>query len=402
MISTDLSPHYPISQPAKLSPKGRQNSPIYSFKNIVCFAKNVPNDPISLLIRLVSLRNAPQMETWEALTNLPYSELLREKEKGVLPFKHFLSQRGVWIPCIEDMHEKVAQNILAKVQDFLENPLSAKLKRRIFAISVRAQILSLSSEPRKKPVYIVRGPPGAGKSTYLHTRNQFSISSDLIKILLLSKIRGLNPQQLHIQSTAILERICRVVEEQFQQTITTEGQFTITETILNKIIAARKFKQPVHIVDIHIDFITICCRILQRSTFEPRMNFDCLSKCYIQSKKTTQECCKLVKVCAPLLAQYKMLLWRKGRYFKIAELDPKKKSIHVIHPCTYKKNVVFDSVALDNEITEVGKLVITQQLILDLVKGMPERTAETISNALSKYLGRTFKEALDIHASIVA
>lgn len=391
--------------------------------NIKAYGRDVD----TLQARLDCMRLDSSIETWEALTCIPTNILKAVKDQGLKnknldAFKKMLCVKGAWIPEIEGMHLKIMHNMLTRLGHVMREPgqiaaeseIAAEIetkiesemraaKREVAGFQKTMKKLKTNllkgadrEKPAKRMLTLARGAPAVGKTAFL--AGQFALACDDIKVLILNNLKGLTPQQTHFESTAIVELFRTSAEEHFGQGLTNDALFIQDDVILAKIADAKKGNQQIRMTDIQVDFKTICCRILKRSPYEPRMNFDILSKSFRASIENRAKALAMVKGNPDVFKEFTLTVWNGRGYDVVAYLDQATGKLVVNNPKEFEKIVDADSAKIQAEIEEVGNTIITEDFIKEFTAGMPEETRKEFSAALGKHLGKPFSVALDEHS----
>lgn len=173
-------------------------------------AKSVLNELVKLpaaentyVARLACLKADHTIFTWQALTRNP--EELKALAQTDLPgLEVRLSEPGVWLPEVENINTNVLMSLTTKLADR-------------YAGSFQALLLE-SGVAEVKDVSVVRGPPGAGKTSFL--QGGFSIGSDEVKNYLQNRMPGVTMSQLYVHAQSLLGRFMDSMESKFSQSLT--------------------------------------------------------------------------------------------------------------------------------------------------------------------------------------
>jgi len=332
--------------------------------------------------RLECLKADRSIPTWHALTHHP--EKLKALEKTDLRMlEACLAEAGVWLPEVENINTNVMMNLTVK--------LVAQYEASFHSLLLSPEIVEI------KDISIVRGAPGAGKTSYL--KAGFSLAADEVKEYLLYRIPGVITSQLHMHSCALLENFMRYMESKFAQGLTWDGTFVTRESVENKlqVVALQEGGQKAAIHDIQVDLMTLCCRMLKRSTNEPLMNFDCLSKFFRSSLERRQENIDLVLKKHEIISEYVLSAWDGSKSVKIAERSVGSEDITIHDEALFDRHVARDPVLIEAEIERVRDTVIDEAFISSFTAGFEPAIATVFKDALSKYNGKTMAEALELH-----
>jgi len=262
-----------------------------------------------------------------------------------------------------------------------------------------------NSRTKQAPVCIARGMPTSGKTSSL--TDIFALSCDQVKEFILQHFNGLNPQQTHFQSTAIIESFRITAEHFFKQHITKDALFPDNVSVELELKSARATGQRVHMIDLSVPFLVLCCRMLKRSLYSPRMPFEFLKESFIKLKCNGAAVFSLVDSYKDIIDDYRLQAWDQERntftlVAHLAEPVLGKKIFVVKDGKEFEKIISTFSesmmVKLSKELDVIGAEPITSLLIDKVIAGMPEPIAGEFKTALEKYMDRTLGDALRDHS----
>ena len=354
----------------------------YTAKEVLAKLVKLPRSENTYSLRLACLKADRSIPTWHALTRDP--EQLKALEKSDLPrLESLLTKPGVWLPEVESMHVNVMANLTVKLC-------------ALYDASFQSLLLNDASV-EGKDVFIVRGAPAAGKTSYL--KGGFSLGADEVKEYLLNRMPGVSMPQLHMHSYILLDQFMNVMERKVAQGLTRDSLYLKPEAIENKLkmIALQDSGQKSAIHDIQVDLTTLCCRMLKRSTDEPLMSFDYLSQSFRLSLEKRQETIDLVQNNHDLINEYSLSAWNGSKNVKIAQRSADSQSITIHDQIAFEQLVKRDAVLIANEIERVRDTTINSAFIADFTAGLEPAIASVFTKALNHYDGKTIAEALELH-----
>ncbi|WP_448108923.1 hypothetical protein [Pseudomonas azerbaijanoccidentalis] len=332
--------------------------------------------------RLECLKADRSIPTWHALTRDP--ERLKELEISDLPqLEACLSGVGVWLPEVESINANVMINLTVK--------LAAQYEASFHSLVLEEGVVE------KKDISIVRGAPAAGKTSYL--KCGFSLGGDEVKEHLLNRMPGVTMPQLHMHSYVLLDGFMRFMEKRLLQGLTRDSLYLKPEAIKRKlqVVMSQDGGQKAAVHDIQVDLLTLCCRMLKRSTDEPLMSFDYLSQSFRLSLESRQETIDLISNNHDLVNEYSLSVWDGSKSVKVAERSADSQHIIIYDQALFDRQVKRDPASIDAEIPRVRDTVIDKAFISSFTAGFEPAIATVFKDALSKYDGKTIAEALELH-----
>jgi predicted nucleic acid-binding protein len=332
--------------------------------------------------RLECLKADRSIPTWQALTRHP--EMLKELEQTDLPkLEACLMEAGTWLPEVEAINANVMMNLMVK--------LAAE-----YEVSFRSLMLE-EGIVEKKDVSIVRGAPGAGKTSYLS--GGFSLGTDEVRNYLQDRMPGITMSQLYLHAYTLLDSFLSCMESMFSQSLTRDSLYLYSGVIESKLqlVELQNGMQKAAVHDIQVDLATLCCRMLKRSTSEALMNFDLLSQYFRSSLERRQETIELVQEKPEIISEYSLSIWDGSKSVKVAERSADSLDIIIHDQALFDQQVSRAPVLIDAEIARVRETVIDEAFISSFTAGFEPAIATVFKDALSKYSGKTMAEALELH-----
>ncbi|WP_433736610.1 hypothetical protein [Pseudomonas putida] len=354
----------------------------HTAKSVLSELVKLPCSENTYSARLECLKADRSIPTWHALTRHP--EKLKELEQTDLPkLEACLKEAGTWLPEVEAINVNVMMNLTAK--------LAAEYEASFQSLMLEEGIVE------KKDVLIVRGAPGAGKTSYLS--GGFSLCTDEVKNYLQNRMPGVTMPQLYMHAYTLLGRFMSEMESKFAQSLTQDALYLYPELIDKKIqvVELQRGEQKALLHDIQVDLTTLCCRMLKRSTYEALMSFDFLSQRFRSSLDRRQETIQLVIEKPEIISEYSLSVWDGTKSVKVAERSADSQDIIIHDQALFDLQVSRDPVAIEAEITRVRDTVINEAFISSFTVGFEPAIATVFKDALSKYDGKTMAEALELH-----
>ena len=357
--------------------------------------KSVRNIPgATLKSMLIPMRDSATRESWKELT-LPERRdaLMSAKSESQAALKSELAKPKTWQPEVDAIHLNILHNLLVKYGNaYADHENGGTIKG----------ILSDPSTAKQKGVVIARGTPAAGKTTFL--KGVFSLAADNIKVMLKERMPGLTSQQVHFQSTALLQMFEKAVKEKIPQAITIDALYITNDAVSDKMKSAVENGQKVSIHDIQVDLKSLCCRMLKRGADEPRMNFDFLSGTYKRSLENRSGTISLVNENKKHVEGFSLSLWdpEAGCNVKLAEFKPDMDGVKILNKELYSKVTNPNIDDIDKEISSTQNLQIDDEFIRTFTSSMPDSIKSEFTEALNAYRGFTLKKALDMHMTKVS
>lgn len=351
-------------------------------KSVLADLKRLPKSENTFQERLACLLADPSLETWQAFTYPSNEELVAQKASGDVGFREFLRGGGVWLPEVENVNHNIINNLLVRAADkYAESFVDLMLGDGKVEVS---------------DLVIARGAPGVGKSHYL--ANQYALAVDDAKAMIQHRIQGLTSAQVHLQGKIIIQRFEHALMERFSLVLTLDALYLTMDAVKNKLDAMIESgkDQKVSVRDIQVDLITLCCRVLKRSVFQPRLTFAAVSDYAKSSLQNRQAFIELLEQKQALVKDYSLLVWEAGKYIEAARFCPEEGRVVAVDDALFDKCKSFEGV--DAEIEEVRRMVIDELFMKTVVKDLDNVEAQRFVKALKVYEGRTLEEAMFIHS----
>lgn len=130
------------------------------------------------------------------------------------------------------------------------------------------------------------------------------------------------------------------------------------------------------------------------------MNFGSLSTFFKASIENRNESIKNVIENKDRIKEYSLIAWDKGQYITIAEYASESKELIIRNQEKYNHCTQYDSAAMQEELERVKDTVINQDFIQKFIQpSYSDEDKTAFLTALNTYMGKTIKEALDLHAN---
>ncbi|HWT68415.1 MAG TPA: hypothetical protein VN214_04795 [Pseudomonas sp.] len=354
----------------------------HTAKSVLSELVKLPCSESTYSARLECLKADCSIPTWHALTRHP--EELKELEKTDFPKLELrLAEAGVWLAEVECINANVMMNLTAK--------LDAEYKASFQSLMLEEGIVE------KKDVSIVRGAPGAGKTSYLS--GGFSLGTDEVRNYLQNRMPGITMSQLYLHAYTLLDRFLSCMESMFSQSLTRDSLYLYPGLIESKLqlVELQKGNQKAAVHDIQVDLTTLCCRMLKRSTDEALMGFDFLSQYFRSSLEKRQETIELVQKNHQIISEYSLSVWDGNKSVRVAERSIDSRNITIHDQALFDQQVSRAPALIDAEIAHVRDTVIDGAFISSFTAGLEPAIAAVFTDALDKYDGKTMAEALELH-----
>ncbi len=346
--------------------------------------------------RLACMIADPSITSWQALTRDPdYLQRLQDNERlgwsapdavdrNMPTLAQALVKRNVWLPEVDSLNVNILKNLtvqaantyLTQFQSILQDPPPA-----------------LSHD-----VSIVRGAPSAGKTTFLS--GQFALNTDVVKNMIQHRMPGTSMLQVHDQGAALVQQFMGAMEQRLGQPLTRDALYLWPKDFDQKIADVSRLSQApkLRFHDIQVDLITLCCRILKRGTDEAVMDFNVLSQLFRAGLEHRGPSIESVKNSRHSLKEYSLSAWDGQQNVLVAQRAPDTKAFVIKDQALFDKVTARDNRSIQAEVEGARNTVIDAQFIETFTAPLPPAQASAFGDALRRYEGQTFEQALTQHA----